>query len=75
MDTTPGNMHLGGQLTQEKIHSSPMVVDDSRRLTVGHINNDFDVDEFEWEEEEQEEEEEERIGDVVSNDSYDSNDE
>jgi hypothetical protein len=47
-----------------------MVVDDSRRLLVGHINDDFDVDELGRDEEEQEEEE--RIDDVVSNDLEDS---
>ena len=44
-----------------------MVVDDSRRLSVGLINNDFNVDEFERDEEEQVEEE--RIGDDNNSDS------
>jgi hypothetical protein len=43
-----------------------MVVDDSRRLLVGRINDDFDVDEL------GQDEEEERIDDVVSNDLEDS---
>jgi hypothetical protein len=50
-----------------------MAVDDSRRFSVGLISNDFDANEFQWEEEEQEEEED-RIGDVVSSDSEDSDD-
>jgi len=50
------------QLTQEQFHSSQ----------VGCISNDFDVNEFELEEEEHEEED--RIGDVVSSDSNDSDD-
>ena len=55
-------MDLDGQLTQEQFHST----------LVGCISNDFDVNEFEREEEEQEEED--RIGDVVSSDSDDSDD-
>ena len=58
---TQDNMDLDGQLMQEQFHST----------VVGCINNDFDVNEFEWEEEEQEED---RIGDVVSSDSDDSDD-
>ena len=54
-------MDLDGQLTQEQFHST----------TVGCINNDFDVNEFEREEEQ---EEEDRIGDVVSSDSDDLDD-
>ena len=54
-------MDLDGQLTQEQFHSSQ----------VGCISNDFDVNEFELKEEEQEED---RIGDVVSSDSDDSDD-
>ena len=52
-------MYLDGQLTQEQFHST----------AVGCISNDFDVNEFEREEEEQD-----RIGDVVSSDSDDSDD-
>jgi hypothetical protein len=59
---TQGNMDLDGQLMQEQFHSGP----------VGSISNDFDVSEFEREEEEQAEED--RIGDVVSSDSKDSDD-
>ena len=55
-------MDLDGQLTQEQFHST----------AVGCISNDFDVNEFEREEEEQEEED--MIGDVVSSDLDDSND-
>ena len=54
-------MDLDSQLTQEQFHST----------VVGCISNDFDVNEFEWGEEQ---EEEDRIGDVVSSDSDDSND-
>ena len=50
-----------------------MAVDDSRRFSVGLISNDFNVNEFEREEEEQEHED--RLGDEVSSDSEDSNDE
>ena len=53
---------MDGQLTQEQFHST----------AVGCISNDFDVNEFEQKEEEQEEED--RIGDVVSSDSDDSDD-
>ena len=56
-------MDLDGQLTQKQFHSSQ----------VGCISNDFDVNEFELEEEEQEEEKD-MIGDVVSSDSDDSDD-
>jgi hypothetical protein len=66
-------MDLDDQLMQEQLLSSPMAVDDSRWLLVGRINNDFDVNEFKQDEEEQKEEE--RIGDVVSSDLEDSNDE
>jgi hypothetical protein len=59
---------------QEQLHSTPMEVDDSRRFSVDCISNDFDVNEFEHEEEEQEQEQEDRIGDVVSSDSDDSDD-
>ena len=62
VEPTMDTMDLDGQLTQEQLHSTP----------VGCISNDFDVNEFEWKEEEQEEED--RIGDVVSSDSDDSND-
>jgi hypothetical protein len=55
-------MDLDGQLTQEQFHSG----------LVGTISNDFDVSEFEREEEEQAEED--RIGDVVSSDSEDPDD-
>ena len=55
-------MDLDSQLMQEQFHST----------VVGCISNDFDVNEFEWEEEEQEEED--RIGDVLSSDSDDSDD-
>ena len=55
-------MDLDGQLMQEQFHSSQ----------VGCISNDFDVNEFELEEEEQEEED--RIGDLVSSDSDDLDD-
>ena len=51
-------MDLDGQLTQEQFYST----------AVGCISNDFDVNEFEREEEE------DRIGDVVSSDSDDSDD-
>ena len=60
-EATQDNMVLDDQLTQEQFHST----------TVGCISNDFDVNEFEWEEEEQEED---RIGDIVSSDSDDSDD-
>ena len=60
-EATQGNMDLDGQLTQEQFHST----------TVGYISNNFDVNEFEREEVEQEED---RIGDVVSSDSDDSDD-
>ena len=43
VDTTPGNMDLDGHLTQEQLHSSLMVIGDSRQLSVGCINDDFDV--------------------------------
>ena len=56
-EATQGNMDLDGQLTQEQFHSN----------AVGCISNDCDVNDFEQEEEEQEEED--RIGDVVSSDS------
>jgi len=69
VEPTMGTMHLDGQLTQEQLHSTPMAVDDSRRFSVGCISNDFDVNEFE-----REEEEEDRIGDVVSSDSDDLDD-
>ena len=55
-------MDLDGQLTQEQFHST----------LVGCISNDFDVNEFKRKEEEQEEED--RIGDIVSRDSNDSDD-
>ena len=58
-EATQDNMDLDGQLTQEQFHST----------AVGCISNDFNVNEFEREEEEQEEED--RIGDVVSSDSDD----
>jgi hypothetical protein len=61
-EETQGNMDLDGQLMQEQFHSGP----------VGSISNDFDVSKFEREEEEQAEED--RIGDVVSSDSEDSDD-
>jgi hypothetical protein len=51
-------MDLDDQLTQEQLHST----------LVGCISNDFDVNSFEWEEEE------DRIGDVVSSDSDDLDD-
>ena len=54
-------MDFDSQLTQEQFHST----------TVDCISNDFDVNEFEREEEQ---EEEDRIGDVVSSDSEDSDD-
>ena len=54
-------MDLDSQLTQEQFHST----------TVDCISNDFDVNEFEREEEQ---EEEDRIGDVVSSDSEDLDD-
>ena len=60
-EAAQGNMDLDGQLMQEQFHSSQ----------VGCISNDFDVNEFELEEEQ---EEEDRIGDVVSSDSDDSDD-
>jgi len=63
-------MHLDGQLTQEH---PEMADDDHSMRSPGHINDDFDVDEFEREEEE--EEEEERINDLVGSDSEDSEDE
>ena len=62
VEPTMGTMDLDGQLTQEQFHSSQ----------VGCISNDFDVNEFKWEEEEQEEED--IIGDAVSSDSDDSDD-
>ena len=61
-EATQGNMDLNGQLTQEQFHSSQVCC----------ISNDFDVNEFELEKEKQEEED--RIGDVVSSDSDDSDD-
>ena len=61
-EAAQGNMDLDSQLMKEQFHSSQ----------VGCISNDFDVNEFELEEEEQEEED--RIGDVVSSDSNDSDD-
>jgi hypothetical protein len=61
-EATQGNMDLDSQLTQEQFHSSQ----------VSYISNDFDVNEFERKEEEQEEED--RIGDVVSSDSDNSDD-
>jgi hypothetical protein len=61
-EPTQGNMDLDSQLAQEQFHST----------SVGCISNDLDVNEFEREEEEQEEGD--RTGDVVSNDSDDSND-
>ena len=61
VEPTMGTMDLDSVLMQEQLHSTP----------VGCISNDFDVNEFEREEEEQEED---RIGDVVSNDSDDSDD-
>jgi hypothetical protein len=47
MQRTPGNMDLGGQSTQEQLHSSPMVVNEPRWMLVGHINNDFNVGSYE----------------------------
>ena len=73
VDATLGDMELDGQLTQEQLYLSQMAVDESRRMLVGLINNDFDVDEFEQDEEKQAEEE--RIGDVVKSDLEDSDDE
>ena len=58
-EATQDNMDLDGQLMQEQFHST----------AVGCISNDFDVNEFK-----REEEEEDRIGDVVSSDSDDSDD-
>ena len=55
-------MDLDGQLMQEQFHST----------AVGCISNNFDVNEFEREEEEQKEED--RIGDIVSSDSDNSDD-
>jgi hypothetical protein len=49
-----------------------MAVDDLRRFSVGLISSDFDANEFQREEEEQEEED--KIGDVVSSDLEDSDD-
>jgi hypothetical protein len=57
------SMDLDGNWMHERVHSPP----------VGHISNDFDVDEFEQEEEEKAEEE--MIGDDVSTDSDDSKNE
>jgi hypothetical protein len=71
-EATQGNIDLDSQLMQEQLHSTLMEVDDSRRFSVDCISNDFDVNEFEREEEEQEQED--RIGDVVSSDSDDSDD-
>jgi hypothetical protein len=51
-------MDLDDQLTQEQLHSTP----------VGCISNDFDVNNF------KREEEEDKIGDVVSSDSDDLDD-
>ena len=62
VEPTMGTMDLDGQLTQERFHSSQ----------VGCISNNFDVNEFKREEKEQEEED--RIGDIVSSDSNDSDD-
>jgi hypothetical protein len=45
-EATLGSMDLDGQLTQEQLHSTPMVVDDSRRFSLGLISNDFDANEF-----------------------------
>ena len=61
-EATQDNIDLDGQLTQEQFHST----------AVGYISNDFDVNEFKQKEEEQEKED--RIGDVVSSDSDDSDD-
>jgi len=61
-EVTQDNMDLDGQLTLEQFHST----------AVGCISNNFDVNEFEREEEEQKEED--MIGDVVSNDLDDSDD-
>jgi hypothetical protein len=66
--STQGDMHLDGQLTQEH---PEMAEDDRSMRSPGHINDDFDVDDFEREEEE----EEERINDIVGSDSEDSEDE
>ena len=55
-EATSCNMDLDNQLTQEQLHSTLMVVDDSRRFSVGLISNGFDANEFQWEEQEQEEE-------------------
>jgi hypothetical protein len=49
-------MDLDSQLMQEQFHSTP----------IGYISNNFDVNKFEQEEEQ---EEVDRIGDVVSSDS------
>ena len=57
---TMESMDLDGNWTQERVHSPP----------IGHISNDFDVDEFEQEEEEAAEEE--MIGDDASTDSDES---
>ena len=57
-EATQDNMDLDGQLMQEQFHST----------AVGCISNDFDVNEFERAEEE------DMIGDVVSSDSNDSDD-
>jgi len=47
-----------------------MAVEECRRFSVGHLNDDFDVGSYEWDE--LEKEEEERTGDEVSIDSENS---
>ena len=70
VDRTLGNMVLGSKLTHEQLQSSPMAVEECRRFSVGHLNDDFDVGSYEWDE--LEKEEEERTGDEVSIDSENS---
>ena len=54
-------------MTHEQLQSSPMAVDECRCVSVGRLNDDFDVGSYERDESEQEEEE--RIGDEVSSHS------
>jgi hypothetical protein len=47
-----------------------MVVEECRRFSVGHLNDDFDVGSYKWDK--LEKEEDERTGDEVSSDSKNS---
>ena len=70
MQETQRSMDLHGILTQE---DAEMGIEGSRMMSPGHINDDFDVNDFAREEEE--EAEEERIDDLIDDDDEDDDDE